>query len=275
MEKSISTVIDHCTEVVIINQKSTDRTLEIARRLEARHKRIKVHDWNEDFDQICEYVARNRAIKLVSGDWVAVLDADQLMSTGWPASVCRAMHIKGCDAIRCRYEHYVGSYEHIHTSFYEKQKNNELHPDVPLWQTVFFRNRPDLEAKPACASDPRFREFHHASFDPSLIGRMFHNDPHSTVFHYGFSKKNMMEMSLYRIHRGDYGHDEETKRSMSEQLIQSGNPFKFIGPVHRVDYGEERVPPVMRPLFGKTWKLDIDDQGFIQSRTHIPSGKVC
>jgi hypothetical protein len=252
---------------------STDLTFPIAKKLEEKYPhKVRVHQFDEDFDKACEFNNRNKALKLVSSSWVMPLDADQLMSDGWYKWVRGPIHDKRYDAIRSRYEHYVGSYEHIHKAFYEKQKNNSLHPEVPLWQTTMFRMRPDLKCTPACLVDDRFREFHHASFDNSMVGRKFYNSGSTTVFHYGFSKRDMMGMSIYRIGRGDYGHDPELKQRMIAELKESGNPFKFIGSVQRVDYGKDQVPNVMRNMFGKTYKLELDKDGFIQSRIHIPSG---
>lgn len=274
LERSVSTVIDQCHEVIIINQKSTDGTLDIARKLAERHKSIQVHDWQEDFDDICEYVARNKSKDLATGDWLLVLDADQLLSGRWLNYAAPLMRRPEIHAIGFRYEHYVGSYEHIHVSFYEKQKGIKEHPDVPLFETRLFRNVPTLECRPAMEVSNAFRKWHHASFTRGVQGRIV-NMPHATIFHYGFSKRNMMELSKYRIHRGDYGHEPETKERFTRELVESNNPFKFIGPVHKVDYGAMAVPICMRPAFGKTYQLELDPAGFILSRTHIPTGVKC
>lgn len=270
---SVATIIDDVDEVVIIDNGSSDSTVAIAKELESRHHKVKVYHLKDDFDKACEYNNRNKSIKLVNSTWVMPLDADQLMSDGWWKWVRGPISDPKYDAVRARYEHYVGSYEHIHTTFYEKQKNNSLHPDVPLWQTILFRMRPDLECMPASRVDSRFKDFHHASFDNSMHNRKFFNSGSTTVFHYGFSKKNMMDMSAYRIQRGDYGHDQEKKDQMIKELRESGNPFHFIGgAVTRVDYDKSQVPKVMREKFGTTYKLDLFPDGRIKSRTHIPTG---
>lgn len=271
---SVATVIDSVDKVVIIDNESTDGSLVIAESIRDRHPdKIELHKMEGDFDHNCEFNNRNKSLQYVKTDWVLALDADQLLSDGWHNWIKHKLDDRRFDAIRFRYEHYVGSYEHIHKTFYEKQKNNSLYPEVPLWQTVLWRMRPDFEFKPAALSDPRFMEFHHASPDLSMTGRSFYNCGSATVFHYGFSKKNMMDMSVYRIHRGDYGHDDETKARLTKELVESNNPFKFIGSVHRVDYKKNMVPSVMRSKFGKTYKLELDTKGFIQSRIHIPTGR--
>lgn len=271
---SVASVIDDVDEVVIVDNESTDGTGEVARELAWKYpSKVKVIEMDGDFDKNCEYVNRNKALKYVTSSWVMVLDADQVMSDDWYRWVRKSLLNPKIDAIRVFYEHLVGSYEYIHKSFYEKQKNNSLHPDVPLWQTVLFRMRPDLECIPASRVNSFFKDFHHASFDNSMVNRQFFNCGSATVFHYGFAKKDMMKMSIYRIQRGDYGHDQDVKDRKIKELKESNNPFLFVGNVVRVGYGPERVPSIMRKKFGKTYKLELDRHGFIQSRTLIETGE--
>lgn len=275
---SIETVREHVERIVIVDNESSDGTDKWAEQLEIDNPHlVRFHRMEGIFDKSTEFGNRNRALQYVTdADWVLVLDGDQLLSDGWRQYIKKPLDAaSGYDAIRFRYDHLVGSYEHTHTEFYEKQNGLKEHPDVPLWQTVLFRAGSWLEAKPACLADKRFKEFHHSSYDPSMVGRRFYNCGQATCFHYGFSKRNMMHMAKYRIHRGDYGHEPERKEKMWKELDKCGNPFKYIGPVIRVAYGPEHVPTVLRKKFGNTYKLELDKDGFIQSRTLIETGEKC
>lgn len=66
--RSVKDVVD---EMVVLDTGSTDHTLEIAQEFGA-----KVHhfEWCNDFS-----VARNHALKYVQGDWILVLDADEVL----------------------------------------------------------------------------------------------------------------------------------------------------------------------------------------------------
>lgn len=271
---SVATIINDVDELVLIDNESTDGTWDIITQLKYDHPEKVVADkMAGDFDKCCEYANRNKSLKYVTSDWVMTLDADQLISDGWYKWARNAIADRKNDAVRFRYEHYVGSYEHIHKAFYEKQKNPELYPEVPLWQTVLWRMRKDLEFHPAMESDPRFKEFHHASPDLSMRNRRFYNCGSATCFHYGFSRNNMMHQSAYRIQRGDYGHDQVVKDKMIAELKASGNPFHFVSDgVVPVDYGREHVPSVIRDKFGRTYRLELYPDGRIKQRYSIKTG---
>lgn len=271
---SLDTVMTHVDEVVLVDNRSTDGTLELMQELARRNDKVKLVKMDSIFDEKTEWRSRNEALKHVTGDWVMMMDADQLMSDNWRKWINLPMTDKQYDAIRVRYEHWVGSYEYIHTSFREKQVDPRTHPEVPLWQTVFWRMRPDLEVKPASMANDFFREFHHASADLSMAGRKFYNCGSVTLFHLGFCKRNMMEMSAYRIHRGDYGHDQELKNRKIAELKASGNPFHFVGDsVVRVNYDQRFVPTVMKDKFNQTYRLELYPDGRIKQRYCMKTGQ--
>lgn len=269
---SVATIIDHVDKVILVDNGSTDNTRPVMHVIKTGYP-DKVHTFSDDnnFDRDCEYNVRNRWLSKVDTDWVMPLDADQMLSDGWHKWVRMPLQDSRYDAIRFLYEHWVGDCRHIHKTFYEKQKDQALHPDVPLYQDVLFRMRPDLKWSPAAWLDGRFKEFHHASPGPSMVGRRFFRSGSATCFHAGFIKRNMMDMSRYRIQRGDYGHEQDRKDQLIKELTESKNPFKFIGSVHRVDYGPERIPSVMRNQWNK-YSLELDEEGFIQKRIENATG---
>lgn len=71
LPQCLNSVKDVVEEMVVLDTGSCDRTVEIARQFGA-----KVHHftWCNDFS-----AARNEALKYVSGDWVLVLDADEIL----------------------------------------------------------------------------------------------------------------------------------------------------------------------------------------------------
>ena len=72
LEDCLNSVKDLVDEVIIVDTGSTDNTKEIARKFT-----VKIYDfkWCDDFA-----VARNESLKYATGDWILVLDADEVIS---------------------------------------------------------------------------------------------------------------------------------------------------------------------------------------------------
>jgi glycosyltransferase involved in cell wall biosynthesis len=273
LPRSVASVINDVSEVVIIDMQSTDRTVSEAEYFRAAFPgKVRVHTWDTCFDEFCEYRARNVSLEFARGDWLAILDADQVMSDGWAEAVKPHMSNPNCDSIAVKYEHLVASQQYIHTAFYEKQHNNDLHPEVPLHQVSFFRKTERLHAHAAAETCKNFRPQHHSRFDESVPSNKRVVCNGATVFHYGFAKRNMMYMAEYRIRRGDYTQDQAQIQKMVDELHACGNAFRFISQVKHVDYGPESVPTVMRPYWDE-YNVVVDKDGQI-TRTLAQTGEM-
>ncbi|MDD5435631.1 MAG: tetratricopeptide repeat protein [Nitrospira sp.] len=69
---AISSVSEIADDIVVVDTGSTDSTVEIARKFNARVFPFK---WNKDFSE-----AKNFSISKAIGDWILVLDADEIIS---------------------------------------------------------------------------------------------------------------------------------------------------------------------------------------------------
>jgi len=266
IERSVATVIHQVEEIVLFDTGSTDGTIEAIKRIEARAfisaapmPRIKFIQHPVDFDHGCEYATRNVALTHCTKDWVLALDADQLMSDGWRDQVDPYMRDHAAECIGVNYEHLVGSYEYVH----------KPECGVPPTTWVLFRRTPHLHWKSASEVCEWARPEHHASAERSCRPGSLRVCTSATCFHYGFAKRNMMEMAIYRVGRGDSGHAPEKKQELIGLLKESNNPFLFCGPVERVKYGREKVPAVMREAFDNTYKLELDGEGRILRRVEL------
>lgn len=67
----LKSVENFVQEIVILDTGSTDKTVEIAKNFGAK---VEHFQWNDNFAD-----ARNEALKYVTGDWVLVLDADEIL----------------------------------------------------------------------------------------------------------------------------------------------------------------------------------------------------
>ncbi len=72
LSKCLESVQDIVDEMVILDTGSTDKTVEIAQQFGAA---VATYEWGDNFAE-----ARNEALKYVTGDWVLVLDADEVLN---------------------------------------------------------------------------------------------------------------------------------------------------------------------------------------------------
>jgi glycosyltransferase involved in cell wall biosynthesis len=84
---SVRTLVD---EIIVVDTGSTDKTTEIARSYGAI---IHVFPWNNDFSS-----ARNESLKYATGEWILVLDADEVLDVNDHASIRQLIAAKGVDA---------------------------------------------------------------------------------------------------------------------------------------------------------------------------------
>ena len=152
--ESVKNVVD---EIVILDTGSTDRTVEIAKEFGAT---IASFTWCDDFS-----AARNEALKYVQGEWVLVLDADEVLNAPILPQMQQAMADENHLVI------------------------NLIRQEVGATQSPYsltsrlFRNHPDI----------KFAHPYHAVIDDSAI-QILKQEPHwkivdfsaIAIFHYGY-----------------------------------------------------------------------------------------
>ena len=86
-------------EAVCVDDGSSDGSENILDEYAASDKRIKViHQSNAGV-----HVARNRALDVVSGDWLTYLDSDDVISTSWFSEAMRLAEVSQADIVRLNY----------------------------------------------------------------------------------------------------------------------------------------------------------------------------
>ena len=74
LEQCLNSVKDIVDEIIVVDTGSTDKTKEIANKFKAE---IYDFNWIDDFS-----AARNESLKHATRDWILVLDADEVLSSG-------------------------------------------------------------------------------------------------------------------------------------------------------------------------------------------------
>lgn len=117
----LASVRDLVSEIIVVDTGSTDRTVEIAESFGAKifHK-----EWQGDFA-----AARNESLAHATGDWILVLDADEMIPTEYHVELKQAL----------RNQDYVGYNLIIENLLGE---NGETHQTALIFR--LFRNRPDI-----------------------------------------------------------------------------------------------------------------------------------
>ncbi|HHV62433.1 MAG TPA: glycosyltransferase [Firmicutes bacterium] len=74
LARCLDSVKDVVDEMIIVDTGSTDRTVEIAKSYGAK---VYFHEWKNDFAE-----ARNASLEKATGDWILVMDADEVLAPG-------------------------------------------------------------------------------------------------------------------------------------------------------------------------------------------------
>ncbi|BBD57995.1 glycosyl transferase family protein [Nostoc sp. HK-01] len=144
LPKCLNSVKDFVDEMVVLDTGSSDRTAEIAQQFGA-----KVHhfQWSNNFS-----TARNAALKYVTGDWVLVLDADEILT---PSIVPQLQEV-------------IQSDEYILINLI-RQEVGAIQSPYSLVSRL-FRNHPEI----------RFERPYHALVDDS-VAAILQKEPHWQV----------------------------------------------------------------------------------------------
>lgn len=215
--ESVKTVVD---EIVIVDTGSTDATREIALEFGAR---VFDFDWNESFSD-----ARNAALEQATGDWILVMDADEVLAPETASNLAQL----------------IAGPLPVQTGFLIKIRN--LHSEgnqvdvVEHYMMRFFPNDAGL----------RFRGVIHEQLQP-VDDRPFDRmaTPDVLLLHYGYIGKTMEDRDKYR-------RNLDLLRASIER--EPENPFHWfnLGLTHRIQREEDDALAAFEKAVELSRKLD-------------------
>jgi tetratricopeptide (TPR) repeat protein len=168
LPKCLESVQDVVDEIIILDTGSSDRTLEIATTYNAK---VYHFTWCNNFS-----VARNEALKYVTGDWILVLDADETLTPQIVPALQNA----------------ISRDEYLLINLVRQEVGAEQSPYSMV--SRLFRNHPDI----------RFERPYHALVDDS-IADILQKEPHwqvgylpgVAILHKGYQKSAITENNKY------------------------------------------------------------------------------
>lgn len=245
LHQSLLSVEEHVDEIIVYDAQSTDETHSIC----ANHPKVNLVIDGGHFLGTGEKAVREKGMALCHEPWVLIVDGDEVMGNHWYETVQPHLETAGAIALS-RWEH-QGSYEYVWMNGPERQVR-------------MFRRHPGLVYTPS-SYPPHQIYGSHGTFDNTALQPVVEALEPVSIFHYGMCRRNMKQKFLRNITRRDHEGDPEDHIAKLDEL----GPLAFIPPVRSVPYPIEDVPHSMRPLFGKTYRVELDPNGKITKREKL------
>ena len=92
LERCLASAAPHVDEIIVVDTGSTDGTVRVARAAGAE---VSEFEWVDDFAE-----ARNASLRAASGDWILLLDCDEVIAERDWSALRDAVARQGADAYR-------------------------------------------------------------------------------------------------------------------------------------------------------------------------------
>ncbi|MGE7906607.1 glycosyltransferase family 2 protein [Peribacillus sp. NPDC094092] len=125
---SIQSIYDAVDEIIVVDNGSTDRTVEIAKSF----NKVRLINCNErgDFAKL-----RNLALEAATGKWLLKVDADEIFYPDLAANIKKLISDETVDAYTCWFYHLMGDVWHM---------QNESDFDMRYYRQFLIRNHENL-----------------------------------------------------------------------------------------------------------------------------------
>lgn len=233
---ALATTVPFVDEVVVIDQGSTDGTLDILKRFP------KVCEVRSDgtFLTRGEKYYRDLAIQLCTSDWLMMIDADEIMSPEWHiiARGFLSEHKDEFGMVLIDYYQMVGSVDfHTHDS------------PLPNERPMFIRRHPRLQATESLNGTMCHCNYT-AHIEPKEFARL---PPSAAVFHMGYCKSDLATRFERNIERGDWDRTEAGKLALLKRAVE--DPLSLLQ-----NCVPSRISPALLPecMRVSKWKCEYD-----------------
>ena len=241
--ESVKDVVD---EITILDTGSTDKTVEIAEQMGAK---VYHFQWCNDFA-----VARNEALKYVQGEWVLVLDADEVLDSAIVPQLRQAIEAEDNLVVNL-IRHEIGAAQSPYSLV-----------------SRLFRRHPAI----------KFTRPYHSLIDDS-VARLLTKEPHwrvvslrdVAILHYGYQAEAIASLDKYTRARvmmekflANHPHDPYVCSKLGALYLQTGslkNGLKFLKQALKSNLAE---PPVLFEIHYSLGNAYNRQQDYERARKH-------
>jgi len=133
LERCLYSVKEIADEIIIVDTGSTDRTPDIAGKFT---EKIFMIEWPDDFSK-----ARNFALSKAKGDWILVLDADEMLDKDSLRKIKEAVKDSSADAFILTQCNYTSDLDAFRFTYADDPLGKKFPGYVPIPAIRLFRNR--------------------------------------------------------------------------------------------------------------------------------------
>lgn len=176
---SIDSLVD---EIIVVDTGSVDDTIDIVKTFPKAV--VYEHPWTNDFSE-----ARNRSLALATGDWILVIDADEIIAEEDYFKLRNAIQDQNIDGYYILTKNYTNNYVRLDFVAESTAHSRSYLGWTPSHKTRIFKNKPHY----------RFRGRIHEVVDASILetdGRLAELDV--PIHHFGADEFNQSKLALYR-----------------------------------------------------------------------------
>lgn len=210
---SIRSIYDAVDEIIVVDNGSTDRTVEIA----AGFPKVRLlHSDVQDFAAL-----RNLAISHSSGDWLIKIDADEVFYEDFPEVLPRLLENPHVDAYTCWFYHLMKSYWYVQNSSDHDRNYNRI---------FLIRKVPGFRYERVTHEYP-------VGIGPNIADSGLH------YVHYGYAKPKAVVFARWKLYARLEGDEHRYDGIDPESILEDRilHPFTRGHPAVIRDYVERRA----------------------------------
>lgn len=213
LPKCLESIRDIADEIIVVDTGSTDRSIEIARSYGAK---VYQYPWENDFSR-----HRNQSLDRATGDWIFVIDADEIIPRKEINKLRKAVETPWADAYRMTTRNYKPTPNQMNTrkttGEYEEEQGYQYW--VPSTKIRLFRRNPRI----------RFRGAVHELIEPSIreIGLKI-KDLKIPILHFGDVQKVRDERRYLEIAKAKVARSPNSPQAHFELALIQANSNQLV-----------------------------------------------